>query len=748
MDLAEILSGLICVGLVVGAVVWLIYKLATNPGKGRLEAMESRLAELSRRVAALEHRPSAPSREAAPAPAPSLAPTPVPVPRVDVPPPLPPTPVAPPVRTSPAPARAPARPEVSLESFLGGRVMLVAGVIIGLFGVAFFLKYAIDHGWIGPGPRVAMGAAAGVAMLVGGGSMRRRGYDVFGQALMGCGLGALYLSNYFACTRYGMLGEGEAFAVTAGLTAVGAALAVRGAAPTLAYLGFLGGFLAPALLARPSGELGGLSTWLLFVDAGVLAVAMLRPWKGLDLLALGASTFYFAAWYDRYGRTGDPVGHAGWLAALVAASLALGLAPSIFRREKPSVHALFTAAGAGFFGASGAHALLFPTWRWQLGAAAAALAAVYYLASRLVASRVPDARNESAGLLGFAVAAAATAIAVSFSGNAVAPALSAAGVAVVFAGVRTRQGVLVAGGVGMVALAFGDLLLNRLGMFRADVSPFLNERFLVFACPCAAMVACGKLISRSPDLPPANSALVAAAGLWALPLVVAADMMSGAGRLAEGDYELRLAAATAVLAVYGAVVARVFGAGRDALGRVLSMGPIAIAVLFGFWLLVDGHRGAFTPLLSPAFFAGLALVAACFFAVEGAAETVRAVLRAVPLLYLLGLITAELHAWGERRPIVDITRQEAQFVALVWISIAWAVYAAALVGVGFWKDRATLRWAGLGVFALTVAKVFLVDMAELETVYRIGSFLVLGATLVGASFLYQRARRSSEPGGG
>ena len=114
------------------------------------------------------------------------------------------------------------------------------------------------------------------------------------------------------------------------------------------------------------------------------------------------------------------------------------------------------------------------------------------------------------------------------------------------------------------------------------------------------------------------------------------------------------------------------------------------------------------------------------------------------LVWLLPVFTAEIHHWGRTCSVGAGTREEAEFRALVWISIAWAVYAAALVGVGFWKKREAMRWVGLGVFALTVGKVFLVDMAQLAAVYRIGSFLVLGALLVGASFLYQRARRSDE----
>jgi hypothetical protein len=81
-----------------------------------------------------------------------------------------------------------------------------------------------------------------------------------------------------------------------------------------------------------------------------------------------------------------------------------------------------------------------------------------------------------------------------------------------------------------------------------------------------------------------------------------------------------------------------------------------------------------------------------------------------------------------------------RFRAQVGVSVAWAVYAAALVALGFWRRSAPTRWTGLAVFALTLAKVFLVDIARLSAAHRIGSFLVLGVLLVGASFLYQRSR--------
>ncbi len=744
---------IVCVALL-GTIGWALFKLMRMPDSSRIDEMNASIDALRERVAMLERQPGT-QRAGAVHPTGAAQPTggmqPTHASMTEQPhlaPMLPAdAPTSPPSRM-PAPAGvarpAPARRDVSLETFLGGRVMLVAGVIVGLFGIAFFLKYAIEHGWIGPALRVAMGALAGVALLVGGDRLRRRGYDPFGQALMGCGLGAVYLSNYFASTRYGLVGQSGAFLAAAAITAAGAALAVIRSAPALAFLGFLGGYLAPALLATSSGELGGLTGWLLVIDAGVLVVLMLRAWKGLDLLALLATLLYFIGWFDASGGSGDALGDSGYLAALVAASLLLSLLPPIVRREAPGLPSLAGAAGTGLFGMLAGHALLFPTWRTGLGAAALVLGAVYVVASRLLAARVPAARDASESLLGLAVAALATAIGIALTGNAVSLALSATGVAVVFAGTRTRQRVLLAGGIGLITLAFGDLMLRRLGMFSSVETPFLNERFVVFACPCVALLVCGRLLSRTRDLVPEGSVLVSAAGLWALPLVVCADMMCGVRLDEVAGFEHRLAATTVVLALYGAVVARLIGAGRDASWRVAAAGPIAMAMLFGVWLVLAGHRMPFVPGWNLSFGAGLVLVVASLAAAASVAPAAREALHVLPLLYLFALITAEIHAWGVQRPLSDFTRQEAQFTAVVWISIAWALYASALVAAGFWKRRAGLRWLGLAVFALTTGKVFFFDLARLQPVYRIGSFLALGALLVAASFLYQRARRSDE----
>jgi uncharacterized membrane protein len=66
------------------------------------------------------------------------------------------------------------------------------------------------------------------------------------------------------------------------------------------------------------------------------------------------------------------------------------------------------------------------------------------------------------------------------------------------------------------------------------------------------------------------------------------------------------------------------------------------------------------------------------------------------------------------------------------------LFGAALLGIGFWKKSAFLRWQALAILTLSIAKVFLVDTRQLSQGYRILSFLGLGILLLAVSFAYQR----------
>ena len=69
---------------------------------------------------------------------------------------------------------------------------------------------------------------------------------------------------------------------------------------------------------------------------------------------------------------------------------------------------------------------------------------------------------------------------------------------------------------------------------------------------------------------------------------------------------------------------------------------------------------------------------------------------------------------------------------------AWLLLGAALMAAGLRTGQRPLRLAALGLVALVTAKVFLLDMAGLQGLWRVLSFLGLGLCLIGLGALYRR----------
>ncbi len=72
------------------------------------------------------------------------------------------------------------------------------------------------------------------------------------------------------------------------------------------------------------------------------------------------------------------------------------------------------------------------------------------------------------------------------------------------------------------------------------------------------------------------------------------------------------------------------------------------------------------------------------------------------------------------------------------LSLGWALYALLLLGIGFRRDSEALRWVSLAFLVLTIGKVFLYDLGELEDLYRVASLVGLALSLMLVSLAYQR----------
>jgi uncharacterized membrane protein len=112
------------------------------------------------------------------------------------------------------------------------------------------------------------------------------------------------------------------------------------------------------------------------------------------------------------------------------------------------------------------------------------------------------------------------------------------------------------------------------------------------------------------------------------------------------------------------------------------------------------------------------------------------VVGAVAMIMLLWLGSLEIDRAFERAAFVMGAFKDPKIAKQVALSIFWSAFAIGCIATGFKVRTAGLRYFGLGLFALTLLKIGIVDLQNAETGYRILSFMGLGALLLITSVLY------------
>jgi uncharacterized membrane protein len=186
---------------------------------------------------------------------------------------------------------------------------------------------------------------------------------------------------------------------------------------------------------------------------------------------------------------------------------------------------------------------------------------------------------------------------------------------------------------------------------------------------------------------------------------------------------------------------------------VLPLGILALLLPIHFF----NPPVASTVLLNTRFATYLLATAACGFAVRIAApgveaavlakggpqwRTIAAVSGLTATILLMIAVCLEIHAYWSRAywsTPASLSTLGGNSIDEQFSYSAWSMlFGAILLAAGFWRKSAFLRWQALVLLALSIAKVFLFDMRQLSQVFRILSFLGLGALLLTVSFAYQK----------
>ena len=504
------------------------------------------------------------------------------------------------------------------ESAVGVRWLGLAGALAVVVGVVLFVRLAIDRGLLGPPGRVAVGVAGGL-LLFGTGRYAavRQGVRRWGRVAAGAGLAVTYFSFYAA---YGLESYRAAigtplWAVLAALTAVVAAtvaLSIRDGAPLVAGEAFLLGYVTAAV-ATDATTVVVTPVYVVLLSAAVVAVATVRPWRGLAAASVVATFAVLGGWILRVDppRAGVAVAAFAAFVVYLGGSYVLhgGDRSGRVHRLRLVILTLSNAVGAGFL-VEGALQEAFPAAGIEglgLAAVAAGLAGVHAATDRRRAR--PD---HTAGAAAVPFAAAA---------------------------------VGVAAGPFATTVGWVGLLLSAVAVARRVDAP-------------AVRIGGHGL----------------AAALTVKVLFVDTETLAGFDP--------------------GAPIATLTG-------RPVAVG-LAAAALSGLAWYLDAVEPSLTD-----YERSRRLSVDAGYAVAATA-------------LVLALLGVELSGFG--------------------VSVAWALFGLALLGVGFAVDRRGVRALGVGVLGATTAKVFLYDTSGLDTVARTLSFLAVGVVLLAASYVYARAR--------
>ena len=179
--------------------------------------------------------------------------------------------------------------------FVRIHLMVQVGMIVLFFGVGFLVKYAVDQGWFPLELRLMGAALLGVALAAVGWRVRT-GQRTYGLALIGGGIGIVYLTTFGAYFFYGLLPAVVAFTIFVTLAILYALMAIWNDAPILAFLATVGAFLAPFLASNGDGSHIILFSYYAIVNVGVLAIAFYKQWPGLNLVSFLFSLLAGLSW--------------------------------------------------------------------------------------------------------------------------------------------------------------------------------------------------------------------------------------------------------------------------------------------------------------------------------------------------------------------------------------------------------------------------------------------------------------------
>ncbi|MEP6574709.1 MAG: DUF2339 domain-containing protein [Gemmatimonadota bacterium] len=688
------------------------------------------------------------------------------------------------------------------EQWLGQRGLLAVGVTFLVLAAGYLLKLSFDRGWVSPLMRCMAGATAGLVVGAAGWRLHDRGLKTYGAAIVGCGAAILYLAIWAASRLYGFLPPATAIGSLALVSLALAALAYAFDVQALGATAVFGAFLAPVLLGQDASNANLLLIYVSCMAAALGWVAAARRWR-LTMLLIAASFFVLGFTAEDHASASLLLAYAvlGGSAGLYV-GLRDGWWETRFFCFSAGWTLLFAASnqlGASWLLLAGGLVLAAPVWWFAMRAtgfwplrpgtdpkvtARAAGETIYFFTTPVLLGSVlpllnPEFFAHHPGLAPLLVAipyliagysrylpefaligtsAVGYAALVQWSGLKAPLALLA--LALLWAGIDHLLKRLDGRWFSLLAMAFalGHLLAGDVTLRPSSEAAFTGPWALtLWASAVVLSVLAWRLWRRIPEergTAPVPEALWTAAGALVffgvtaeLPRYfgarhMAADMIGFSSSLSVTVWWLGFSAAIFVL---GLRLARRWIGITGLLGLVASAAYLVLidqdgriagdAAFFGLW--------AGSLWLTIIVFAAMARMSGAWRAEKPVAPLpfAHVILWCGAGLLLLMGVTGELDRYFGQHQLEPSTAALASGLA---ISAWWIIFAAVLIVLGLRRAIKSVRIAGFVVAGLAVIKVMAFDLSSLDSLYRVGSFLIVGFVSLVIAYLYHRKARGEE----
>jgi uncharacterized membrane protein len=657
---------------------------------------------------------------------------------------------------------------VTMEFAVATTWLIRIGVMILVIGIGFFLKYSITKGYIGPTARVLLTTLAGAGLVAGGLKLFSGRYRVLGQGLAGAGFATLYFSFFTAHQPgYELYGPITAFALMILVTATAGVVAVRFNSLLVAVLGLLGGYGTPLMIKTGNDSVVMLFGYVLLLGLGMFFIAARKEWRLLHYLSFLATCLLVVLALDRSfspARFGEFM---PFLLAFFALFSSVTFVYQVVHRKTSTVLELLflflnAAAFTGF-----SIGCITETYRREAVAILTLGLAVFYILHIIVFLK-RDLRDRGLllsfmGLASFFVAITLP-IVLTKGWITVSWALQAFVMLWIASKMRSEF-------LRQLAYLLYLIVLGRLAIFdfhgqfdgisegmpAKDYFLGLLERLFIFGIPIGSFFAAGRLfrhegggdsawaIGEGNDIRPLpGQSGVGRVCFWIVVALTFVYLNLEVWKTMDQVFDpLMRPGLTLVWVGLGALLLREMTVNRSGLATVLFW-ILGVALFvkvfvfdFLFWNpgfdLAFARRDFTDGFLMRALDYGAVTLYLLFAARtltrhDGHADTAGIfgyAALAAAFLY------SSLEIW------TGLTRFLPEF-RMGGISIYWSLFAITLLLAGILKGRAALRGIGLVLLGGTILKVFFVDLAGLDQLYRIIAFIVLGVVVLAGSFLYFR----------